>query len=174
MDILWVNLLRIVHIFAGVLWVGAAFLFLFFISPGVKATAPEGQKFLQHFLIRQKYPMFMSIVSALTVLAGAVLFWRDAGGDLLGWIQTGPGLGFTIGSVAALVVVPMGFLLMSPRGERIGQLGAQIEAAGGPPTADQLAELQKLDKELHTLEWIDFILLAISLVTMATARYWLF
>ncbi len=174
MDIFWVNLVRVVHIFAGVLWVGAAFLFLFFIGPGVKATAPEGQKFLQHFLIRQKYPMFMTLVSMLTVIAGAILVWRDAGGDLIAWIQTGPGLGFAIGSVAAIVVVPMGILLMSPRGKRIGQLGAQIEAAGGPPNPDLLAELQKLDKELHTLEWIDFILLAISMVTMATARYWLF
>lgn len=174
MDILWVNIVRLVHIFAGVLWVGAAFLFLFFISPGVKATAPEGQKFLQHFIVRQKYPMFMTIVSILTVVAGAILLWRDASADFLGWMQTGPGLGFTIGSVAALIVVPIGLFLMSPRGKRIGQLGAQIEAAGGPPSPDQLAELEKLDKELHTLEWIDFILLAIALVTMATARYWLF
>lgn len=174
MDILWVNLMRVVHIFAGVLWVGAAFLFLFYITPSVKATAPEGQKFLQHFLVRQKYPKFMGIVSALTVLAGAVLLWRDASSDFLGWVQTGPGLGFTIGSVAALIVVPIGFLLMSPRGERIGQLSAQIQTAGGPPDPEQLAELEKLDKELHTLEWIDFILLTISLVTMATARYWLF
>ena len=174
MDIFLINLVRLVHIFAGVLWVGAAFLFLFFIGPSVKATAPEGQKFLQYFLVRKKYPMFMGIVSILTVLAGALLLWRDISGDLLGYIQTGPGLGFAIGSLAAIIVVPIGLFLMSPRGERIGQLGAQIEAAGGPPSADQMAELERLDKELHTLEWIDFILLSISLLTMATARYWLF
>lgn len=174
MDILLVNLMRVVHIFAGVLWVGAAFLFLFYISPSVKATAPGGQKFLQHFLVRKKYPKFMAIVSTLTVLAGLVLYWYDASGDLVGWLQTGPGLGFTIGSVAALVVVPLGLIFMSPRGERMGKLGAELEAAAGPPNPDKLAELQKLDKEMHTLEWIDFILLAISMVTMATARYWLF
>jgi uncharacterized membrane protein len=174
MEILWVNVLRIVHIFAGVLWVGAAFLFLFFISPSVKATGPEGQKFLQYFIVRKKYPKFMGIVATLTVLAGAILLWRDAGGDLIGWLQTGPGLGFAIGSVAALVVIPLGLFFLSPRAERLGKLGAQMESAGDPPSQDQLAELEKLNKELHTLEWIDFILLMISLLTMATARYWYF
>lgn len=174
MDMLWVNLMRVVHIFAGVLWVGAAFLFLFFINPSVKATAPGGQKFLQHFIVRRKYPTFMAVVANLTVLAGVVLFWRDASGDLLGWVQTGPGLGFTIGSVAAIAVIPLGIFFLGPLTERIGKLGEQIEAAGGPPNPDQLNELQRLDHRLHRLEWIDFILLAISLVTMATARYWLF
>lgn len=174
MDILWINFIRIVHIFAGVLWVGAAFLFLFFITPSVKATGPEGQKFLQYFIVRKKYPKFMGIVATLTVLAGAVLLWRDAGGDFIGWLQTGPGLGFIIGSIAALLVIPLGLFFLSPLTERLGKLGAQIEAAGGPPSPDQLSEIQKLDKELHTLEWVDFILLVISLLTMATARYWLF
>lgn len=174
MDMLWVNLMRVVHIFAGVLWVGAAFLFLFFISPSVKATAPGGQKFLQYFIVRRKYPTFMAVVANLTVLAGAVLFWRDASGDFLGWIQTGPGLGFTIGSVAAIAVIPLGIFFLGPLTERIGKLGAQIEAADGPPSQEQLNELHALDQRLHKLEWVDFILLAISLVTMATARYWLF
>jgi hypothetical protein len=174
MDVLWINFLRIVHISAGTLWVGAAVVYLFFIGPSVKATAPAGAKFLQYFIARQKYPMFMSIVSALTILAGAALYWRDAGGDLASWVMTGPGLGFTIGAVVSIVVFILGLVMLKPRGERLGALGAQIEAAGGPPTPEQLAELQTLDKELHTLEWVDFILLAIALLTMATARYWLF
>lgn len=174
MDVLLVNLMRFVHVFAGILWVGAAFLFLFFINPSVKATAPNGQKFLQHFIVRRKYPAFMGTVAILTVITGGALYWRDASGDLIGWIQTGQGLGFTIGSVAALVVIPLGFFLLSPRTERLGFLSAQLEAAGEPPTRDQLAEIEKLDGELHTLEWIDFLLLLVSVLTMATARYWLF
>jgi uncharacterized membrane protein len=174
MDMLLVNLTRFVHVFAGILWVGAAFLFLFFISPSVKATAPNGQKFLQYFIVRRRYPAFMGTVAILTVLSGVVLYWRIASGDLVGWLETGPGLGLTIGSIAALLVIPLGFFFLSPRTERLGMLSAQLEAAGGPPDQDQLAEIQKLDKELHTLEWIDFILLFVSVLTMATARYWLF
>ena len=116
----------------------------------------------------------MIIVSTLTIIAGAILYWRDAGGDLASWITTGPGLGFTIGTIASFLVYFVGMALITPRGKRLGALGAQIEAAGGPPTKEQMAELETLDKQLHTLEWVDFILLAIALVTMATARYWLF
>lgn len=174
MDILWVNLMRLVHVFAGVLWVGAVFLFLFFINPSVKATAANGQKFLQHFIVRRKYPAFMGTVAILTVLSGGVLYWRDVAGDLGAWLQSGPGLGFTIGSVTALLVIPLGLFFLSPKTERLGSLSGQIEAAGGPPSQDQLAEIHKLDKELHTLEWLDFALLFISVITMATARYWLF
>jgi len=174
MDILWVNFLRIMHIFAGTLWVGAAVLYLFYITPSVKATAPAGTKFHQYLIARQKYPIFMIIVSTLTIIAGAILYWRDAGGDLASWITTGPGLGFTIGTIASFLVYFVGMALITPRGKRLGVLGAQIEAAGGPPTKEQMAELETLDKQLHTLEWVDFILLAIALVTMATARYWLF
>jgi len=53
-------------------------------------------------------------------------------------------------------------------------LGAEIRAAGGAPTPAQGAELQKIDKEMSTLGYIDFVLVALSLALMATARYWLF
>jgi uncharacterized membrane protein len=174
MDILWVNFIRFVHVFAGVLWVGAGFLFLFFIGPSVKATAPNGQKFMQHFIVRRKYPMFMGTVAILTVLSGVALYWRDAGGDLGGWLQTGPGLGLTIGSITAILVIPLGLFFLTPLTERLGKLSAQIEAAGGPPSQALLSEIETLDKKLHSLEWLDFILLLISVLTMATARYWLF
>ena len=174
MSILWINLLRVIHVFASSLWVGAAALYLFYINPSVKATAPGGRQFLQYFITRQNYPKFMGIVATLTVLSGAGLYWRDIGGGLTSWIFTGPGIGFTIGSVAGIAVYFLGMVAISPRGERIGQLGAQMEAAGGPPTQEQISEMEKLEKEMHTLEWVDFILLAIALVTMATARYWLF
>lgn len=174
MGILWINLLRVVHVFGAALWVGAAVLYLFYIGPSVKATAPGGMQFLQYFIARKKYPQYMGIIATLTVLSGAVLYWRDFGGSLSTVLSSGFGLGITIGTVASIIVYILGMVAISPRGERLGVLGGQIQASGGPPTPEQVAEMQKLEKELHTLEWVDFILLAIAMVTMATARYWLF
>jgi hypothetical protein len=152
MELIWINLMRIAHIFSGVLWVGAAVVYLFYIGPSVRATAPGGRQFLQHLITRQKYPLFMNVVSAATILAGAALYWIDAGGDISSWVKTGPGLGFTIGSVMAFVVYLLGFFLIRPRGERMGALGTQIAAAGGPPTGAQIAEMGKIDRELRILE----------------------
>lgn len=174
MELFWINFMRIAHIFAGVLWVGAAVVYLFYIGPSVRATSPGSGQFMQHLITRQKYPLFMNVVSAVTILAGAALYWIDSGGNITGWVKTGPGLGFTIGSVTAFAVYLLGFFLIRPRGERMGKLGSQIAAAGGPPSPLHIVEMQKINQELHTLEWIDFILLSIALVMMATARYWLF
>jgi hypothetical protein len=44
--------------------------------------------------------------------------------------------------------------------------------AGGPPAASQVAELQSLDQELLSIERVELVLMVISLLTMATARYW--
>jgi hypothetical protein len=56
----------------------------------------------------------------------------------------------------------------------LGIISQEIQLAGGPPTPAQGAELQKLDKEMLTLGYVDFVLVALSLALMATARYWLF
>lgn len=103
-------------------------------------------------------------------LLGATL----VGIGILAWITSGPGLGFTIGSLAALAAYGVGFFGIRPRVERMNALGQAIAAAGGPPTPEQAAELGRLEKEMHTVERWDVILLTLSLATMVTARYWHF
>lgn len=166
--------LRIVHISAGMLWVGAAILYFIFIEPTIKSIGPAGGKFMQHFIERQKYPLFMNTVSLLTILAGAPLFLHDSGGLQLSWIKTGPGLGFTIGTVVAIVVYFVGFLMLRPRAERMGAVTKAIGMSGGVPTPVHAAELKELSEELHKIEIVDFVLLTVALLTMATARYWYF
>lgn len=166
--------LRTIHIFAGVLWVGTAIFYLFFVEPAVKSLGPVGPKFMQDLAERRRFPIYMGIISLLTVLAGAILFWNTSGGLQISWIKTGPGIGFTIGSVIGIAVYFIGTFMIKPRSERIGALGKEIGKAGGTPNPDQLAEMDQLDRELTTIERIDFIMLTISLLTMATARYWSF
>jgi hypothetical protein len=63
---------------------------------------------------------------------------------------------------------------VNPRAVKLAKIGGEIQAAGGPPTPAQVAELQKLDKEMSTLSLVDFLLVALSLALMGTARYWWF
>lgn len=172
MNVITLFILRMVHIFAGVLWVGSAVSYFFFVEPVVKGLGPAGPKFMQGFIERRRYPLYMNIVSALTILAGALLFWNTSGGLQSAWIKTGTGLGFTIGSVVALAVYVIGFFMIRPRAEQLGALGKQIGMSGGPPTAEQAAELEQIDREMRSIERVDVILLTLSLLTMATARYW--
>jgi uncharacterized membrane protein len=172
--LIYLLILRIVHIFGGIFWVGGSIMHVAFIEPSAKATAPEGHKFMQYLVGKGRFSIFMTISSALTVLSGAFLFWYASGGLKPGWITSGPGLVYTVGSVVGIVVYIFGMTLVKPRADQLGVLGHEIEAAGGPPTPAQMAQLQKLDQELSTVGRVDFVLLAIATLAMATARYWFF
>lgn len=165
-------LFRVVHVVAGTLWAGTAIFYFFLVEPAAKALGPNTSKFMQALIEKRRYPLYMNIASALTILAGALLYWNTSGGLQMVWIQSGPGLGFTIGSVAAVLAYLVGFFLLRPRAGRLGELGQQIGRSGGAPDRVQAAELQKLDQEMRSIERIDVILLTISLIMMATARYW--
>lgn len=166
--------LRTIHIVAGVLWVGSAIFYPLFVEPTVKGLGPAGPKFMQDLIDRRRYPLYMNTVSALTVLAGLALYWMTSGGLQMAWVRTGPGIGFTIGSLVALVVYAIGFFMLKPRAERMGKLGQEIGRAGGPPTPEQAAALHTLGEEMTAIGRWDAILLTVSLIAMATARYWTF
>lgn len=166
--------LRLVHIFAGSLWIGAAIMYLFFIKPSVKAIGPVGPQFMENLTQRRKYPLFMMVTSLLTVLAGGTLYVYASGRFSLAWIQTGTGIGYTIGSLSALAAFLVGSLVIGPTSGQMGALGKQISMAGKPPTSEQLDSLQTLEKKLAFAERIDFVMLTLAMLTMATARYWTF
>jgi uncharacterized membrane protein len=174
MFVYYLLVLRLVHIVASVCWVGGAFIFFLFVEPTAKALAPTGMEFVKYMVTKRRFSIFMVISSSLTVLSGALLIWQSASGQWLDYIKTGPGLGFTLGSLVGVVVYLVGMFGVNPRAIRMAKLGGEIETAGGPPTPAQSAEMQKLDKEMSVLGLIDFILVALSLALMATARYWLF
>jgi len=174
MLVFYLLVLRFLHVIASVAWAGGAAIFFLFIEPTAKALAPTGMQFVQHMVNKRRFAIFMVISSTLTVLSGALLLLKVTGGEWLAYMQTGPGLGFVLGSVAGGLVYFIGMFGVNPRAQRMAKLGAAIQAAGGPPTPAQGAELQRLDKEMSTLGLIDFVLVALSLALMGTARYWLF
>jgi len=167
-------ILRSIHIIASVCWAGGAFIFFLFIEPTAKALAPTGMQFVQYMVTKRRFSIFMVISSTLTILTGALLLWRYVNTDWLGYISTGPGLGFTLGSIAGAVVYLIGMLGVNPRAVKLAKIGNEVQASGGPPTPVQSAQMQKLDRELSTLDLADVILVAVSLALMASARYWLF
>jgi uncharacterized membrane protein len=166
--------LRFVHIISGVCWAGGAFIFFLFVEPTAKALAPEGMRFVQYMTTKRRFSIFMALASTLSVLSGALLIWQVSGGQLLGYIGTGPGLGFTLGSATGIVVYFIGMFGVKPCADRMAKIGQEIQAAGDPPTPEQAAELHKLDQEMSKLGLLDFVLVAVSLALMASARYWLF
>lgn len=167
-------ILRFVHIVSSVCWAGGGFIFFLFVEPTAKALAPTGMQFVQHMVSKRRFSNFMVISSILTVLSGVLLIWQSAGGQWLSYVKTGPGLGFTLGSIVGIVVFFVGMFGVNPRAVKLSKIGQEIQSAGGPPTPEQGAELHKLDREMAAFSLADFILVALSLGLMASARFWVF
>jgi uncharacterized membrane protein len=174
MNIYFILFLRFIHVIASVCWAGGAFIFFLFVEPTAKALEPGGMQFVQYMVNKRRFSIFMVIASTLTVLSGALLLWQFASGRWTAYMQTGPGLGFILGSVVGSVVYGIGMFGVNPRAKQMAKIGEEIQANGGAPTPAQGAELQKLDKEMSRLGLTDFILVALSLALMGTARYWYF
>lgn len=174
MLMVYILVLRLIHIVSSVCWAGGAFVFFLFVEPTAKALAPTGMQFVQHMTSKRQFSQFMGISSTLTVLSGALLILQRAGGDWIRYVSSGPGLGFTIGAVVGIIVYFIGTFGIRPRAIRMGQLGQQIQAAGGPPTPEQGMEMQKLNQEMSRLNLVDFVMVAVALALMSTARFWVF
>jgi NAD-dependent oxidoreductase involved in siderophore biosynthesis len=68
--------------------------------------------------------------------------------------------------------VPDRFFGTRPSVQRLLALGRQIAGADGPPAPELSAEVQRLQARLKTLARITLALITISVIAMATARYW--
>ena len=103
--------LRIVHIVAGVFWVGGTLIMTFFLGPTVGATGEAGQKVVGHLMNNLKFSQRMSAASGLTILAGFILYWIDSDGFTSAWMSSGAGTGFGIGAVFALIGMAFGIMI---------------------------------------------------------------
>ena len=147
MDI-YVLVLRLLHIFGGVFWAGGTFLLVGYIEPTVRATGPEGGKFMQRFAGQSGFSPAMSVAAVANVIAGLLLYWRDSGGLQLVWVTTNAGLAFTIGGLAGLAAAVVGFAITGSASNQLAQVGKEIAAAGGPPAPEKLAQMQALQSKI--------------------------
>ncbi len=167
MDILMV-VLRVVHIFAGVFWAGASFLFVSLLQPTFAATGAEGQKVMQHLTQRTRWVQALSAAAVLSVVSGVWMYLRIFGGLSF---SGGYGLGLSIGGLAGIAAAITGLAIPGQTTARLKALGTAVAASGGPPTPAQMSEIQALQKRLLAGARLTAALLAVALLGMATAQY---
>jgi uncharacterized membrane protein len=159
--------LRIVHIGAGVFWVGGTLMMTFFIAPTVGAMGEAGPKFVTHLVQNLKFTTRMSVAAGLTALAGVWLYWIDSNGFQSAWMMSSVGTGFGIGSGLGAI----GFLFGILSGRTMNalvSLGAQIR---GMPSPEQVARLQTLQKKQARFVRVTAASLILAVVFMSAARF---
>lgn len=170
MDIILI-VLRLIHILGGMFWVGGAVIAAAFLVPAIRASRPDGNKFMQQLVGKQNASMYISIASWSAVLAGVLLYWRASLGFQLAWILAPSGLTYTIGALSGIIELAVGIFFSARTAARMQELAKEMQSAGGPPKPEQLAEMQKLQALLANAGVWGAILLVISASAMAIARY---
>jgi hypothetical protein len=165
---------RFLHIVAGVLWVGSAFLFVGFIGPSAAEVGPSAGPLLSEVVKKRKVAKVITGLGGVTVVAGWIIWLRDVHEyrSLHNWLSTPLGLGITIGAGLATIAFFEGFFGVGRNVERMVDLGDTIAASGGPPTPEQHATMTRIGAELKRHGQTDLVLLLLAVSAMATARYW--
>src|SRR5262245_55546201 len=136
-------ILRFLHIISGIFWVGGSLFAARFIMPALKAAGPAaGPVFAE--LGRRRMPQSMLGAALINIASGIWLATIVSGGDFATWMRTGMGRTLGIGGGFAIVAVLLGVSVVMPTNTRMGRISAAAQKRGGPPTADEAAELMRL------------------------------
>jgi len=164
---------RIVHITAGVLWVGSVFLLTTAIAPAAEAVGPAGAPFMGELLGKRRVVDRIIGLGTITVVAGLFLYWHDwhlfpSFGD---WLSSRFGGSLTIGMVSALLALGIGGSITRPTVRRMLALGAEVAASGGPPTPEVAARIGAMQRRLKVAARVGLGFLLFAVVAMSVARY---
>lgn len=119
---------RFLHIVAGALWVGSAFLFVGFIGPSAVEVGPSSGPLLRTAVKKRRVVTVIDWLGVTTVVAGWVLWIKHANdfGAVADWVGTRFGLGITIGAVIATATFIVGFFGVGRNVDRLVELGEEV------------------------------------------------
>jgi hypothetical protein len=163
-------LLRILHIGLGVFWAGTMFFFVAWFEPSVRAIGPAGGLLMAQ-LKQRGYLSWMPAIAALTILSGLALYWLVGRGNPT-WMSSRFAMTLGLGAASAIAAFVLGVSVMRPAALRVMALGAAaMQAPEGAERASLLAQMDPLRDRLRTVgRWIA-VLLALTVLAMAAARY---
>jgi len=162
-------ILRLAHILAGAFWFGALIFSARILMPAARETGPAAGP-LMGPIARRLSPMMMG-AAIVTIGAGIWLMFLVSGGAPGPWMQSGMGRTIGLGAALAIIAFIFGFLVNMPAGRRLGAISQGVTKRGGPPNAEESAEMAQIQKRLAMGTTVVAILIGLALAAMAVARY---
>jgi hypothetical protein len=164
-------LARFVHVVAGVAWAGALIFIGWFLTPAIRASGPAGGALMQQLVRVQRLPVYLMTLMALTILSGLSLFWLDISAFGQAWMHTGAGRTFSAGGALAILVAIFGMAVNVPASKKLGAIMASIHESGSQPSAEQAAEVGRLQNRLYRAGQVAAVLILLAVICMGVARY---
>jgi len=163
--------LRVIHIVGGIFWVGSMLYTTFFLVPAIRSSPAVAGPVMAGLQKRRLFTI-LPVVALLTIFSGIRLLWIASAGFDDSYLSTSMGRAFSVGAGAAIVAFLLSVLVSRPGFVKVGKLGASLAAATDEATRQPLmAEMQRINKRVATANAIVAVLLLLTAVTMATARY---
>jgi|SRR5215203_581680 len=163
-------LLRLVHILAGIFWVGSIFMLAGFLLPTLRATGREGGSFMQHLMQQRRLPVYLGTAMGLTMLSGFTMYGRMVLATQGAWARTPPGMAYGVGGLAAILAALAGVTVSGAAARRMAAVGQQAAQSGGP-SAEQQAEIGRLQGRMVFGSRLVAAFLAVAAAAMAIGRY---
>jgi hypothetical protein len=168
---MYLIVLRVLHIGFGVFWAGAAFTMAWLVAPTLREIGRDGEKFMEGLVVRRRLPVVLMVSAIISVLSGLALYDRNSAHFQQFYLTSGPGITYGIGGIAAILVFVIGMSVNAPAAKKLAAIGQRVKASGGPPSAEDTAEMQALQKRLALALRVTAWLLLVTLVAMAIGRY---
>jgi uncharacterized membrane protein len=162
--------LRIIHIFAGIFWVGVSIFNVQFLQPTVQSTGKEGQTVMQYLTSQTRFTVTMYTVATLSLLSGLIMYWILFKFRLSA-LSSGYGLMLTIGGIAGTIAWVLAIFFVRNVISRMQAIGKAVQQQGSPPTAEQGAELQAASVQLVKLGQWGVAFMIIAVLGMSVAQY---
>lgn len=166
--------LRLLHVTAGMFWVGSALTTSFLVLPAVRATGPAGGQFFGEFMRRSRYHQLMLVSGLVTIATGLALYWDFYVGLAWSLSRPGPETVFGLGGLIAILVAVAANTLIPSVSRQLAAVGRRIQACGtdgGTPAAELLAERGRLSLRLAHIGMANASLLVVAVALMAVGRY---
>jgi uncharacterized membrane protein len=167
---IYLTVLRIIHIFAAVTWVGGGIFLMSVLTPTVRDAGPDGGRFMLHLSKYGRLGRMLTVSSILTVLAGLLLFYPTTGGLNSSYLTSPNGITLTIGAIVGLVAFLHGAFASGPITRKMEAVAKQILDQKGPPSAELMQQAQALGIKLGSTAGVSVGLAALALLFMAAAQ----
>ena len=167
---LYLTVLRVIHIFAAVTWVGGGIFLVSVLTPTVQAAGPDGGRFMLRLAAYGRMAQVLTGSAILTVLAGALLFWSTSGGLNPVWLTTPQGIFLTIGAIIGILAMLHGAFAQGPIISKMGALANDILNRQGPPPPELMQQAQALGAKLGSGAAVSVTMGALALFFMAAAQ----
>lgn len=166
--------LRLVHILAGIFWVGATLFLSWFLLPAARTVGPSAGPLMANLMETRRLQFWINVAMTLAILAGFALFGIDSRMAAGGFGRSRQGITLSIGALLAVAAAGVGGAMGKPTGRKLGLIAQRMREAqhgGGPPPPELVAEAEPLQRKMARALSIMSVLLLLSAATMAIARY---